>query len=126
MISGSLAPVTNREDFNLQIELWDDEAGEPIDVSDASEVVIEIVPRNTASARDYGYREHGRAVLSATLSAGQVVSPETGVFECTFTASQMRGLCVGTYDIGGTVTKDDQVVQFLLGTLPVLDGVVSR
>ena len=124
MISGSLAPVTNREDLELQVELFDEEAGELFDISTATEVVIEVVPRNTASSRDYGYR--GQGALSATLSSGQVTIAELGVVECVFLEAQMRGLCTGTYDIGGTITKDGRTAQFLLGTLPILDGVVSR
>jgi hypothetical protein len=119
MISGSLAPVSNRETFTLQVELYDEEAEELIDVSDVTEVVIEVTPRPVPSSSR-------TSVLSASLSAGGVTQPELGVFECVFSASQMKNLCAGTYDIGGTLTKDGETVQFMIGTLPVIHGIVSR
>lgn len=115
MISGSLPPVSNRETLALQIEFYDDEAGDLIDVTTATEAVIAVAPAGGRSP-----------VLTALLSAGQIEQTETGVIECTFSAAQMSGLCAGTYDIGGTLTKDSETVQFLIGTLPVYDGVVTR
>lgn len=128
MISGSLPPVSNREDLKLQFELYDEDTNELINVSSVTEVVVEVVSRGENTSRDYGpSSQTGNTVLTAKLSKGTVTQPELGIFECTFTASQMSsGLCAGTYDIGGTLTKDSQTVQFLLGTLPVLNGVVSR
>jgi hypothetical protein len=116
MITGALSPVSNREDFELQVELYDEEADEPVTLDGVAEVVIEVAPRDRSS----------RSVLSARMSAGQITSPELGVIECVFAAAQMQALCAGTYDVGGTLTKDGITVQFIIGTLPVLDGVVSR
>lgn len=113
MISGSLPPASNRETLNLQIEFYDEETDEPIDVATATEAVIAVAPAGCRSP-----------VLTARLSAGQIEQTETGVIECTFSADQMSGLCAGTYDIGGTLTKDNETVQFLIGTLPVYDGIV--
>jgi hypothetical protein len=113
MISGALPPVSNRETLNLQIELYDDEANDLIDVAAASEAVIAVASAGCRSP-----------VLTARLSAGQIAQTETGVIECTFSADQMSGLCAGTYDIGGTLTKDGETVQFMIGTLPVYDGIV--
>lgn len=113
MISGSLPPVSNRETLNLQIEFYDDEAGDLIDVASATETVIAVAPVGGRSP-----------VLTALLSAGQIEQTETGIIECTFSADQMRGLCAGTYNIGGTLTKDGETVQFMIGTLPVYDGIV--
>jgi hypothetical protein len=113
MISGSLPPTSNRETLNLQIEFYDDEAGNLIDVASLSEAVIAVAPVGVRSP-----------VLTARLSAGQIAQTETGIIECTFSADQMHGLCSGTYDIGGTLTKDGETVQFLIGTLPVYDGIV--
>lgn len=115
MISCSLSPVSNRETLNIQIELRDEETDELIDVSDVSEVIIAIASRSASSSTP---------ALSARLSSGQITQPELGIFECSFSADRMRSLCTGTYDIGGTLTKDGETVQFLLGTLPVLDGVI--
>jgi hypothetical protein len=119
MISGGITPVSNRETFTLQIELYDEEAEELIDVSDVTEVVIEITPRPVSSFTR-------TSSLSARLSASEITQPELGIFECIFSSTQMKTLCAGTHDIGGTLTKDGETVQFMIGTLPVLDGIVSR
>jgi hypothetical protein len=38
----------------------------------------------------------------------------------------MQGLNVGQYDIGAVVTLNGETRQVILGTLPVLDGVVTQ
>jgi hypothetical protein len=115
MISGSLAPVSNRETFILQVELYDEDDEELIDVSEVTEVLIRISPAKSSSPS-----------LSASLSSGQITQPELGLFQCVFTVDQMKTLCMGTYGIGGTLTKDGETVQFIIGTLPVVDGIVAR
>lgn len=113
MITGSLPSTSNRETLDLQIEFYDDDAGEPIDVSTATEAAIAVTLMGSRSPS-----------LTAIMSAGQIAQIETGVIECTFSADQMRSLRAGTYNIGGTLTKDGETVQFMIGTLPVFDGIV--
>jgi hypothetical protein len=65
-------------------------------------------------------------VLSATTSNGKISIVDTGVFEVDFTRAEMQQLSAGTYDVGCVVTINGKTSQFLVGTLPVLDGVVSQ
>lgn len=115
MITGALPAVSNRETLNLQIEIFDDDAGELIDLSTATEITIAIAPRGTSRA----------PILTATLTGGGVTNAQTGTLDCVFSVDQMRTLCAGTYDIGGTLVKDGETSQFMIGALPILDGIVS-
>lgn len=127
MIDGALEPVTNRETITLDIEFIDDETNEQISLDDVTEIVVQAYPRNDHSYRDYGYRSPpSRGSLSARLSDGDVVKVSTGVIQVQFATEVTNNLCSGTYEIGGTITKAGETVQFLLGQLPVLNGVVSR
>lgn len=114
MLVGALSPVSNKADWIVAYALDDAETGDPVDISDASEITIAI--RNPANH----YVE-----LSATLSGGGVQHIETGVFEWTFTATQMRNLCAKNYEVGLTILKDGETTQLIIGTLGVLDGVVT-
>jgi hypothetical protein len=109
-----LPAVSNRADWIDAYKLLDDETGHPIDLSDATEITVEIRDRETRSPQ-----------FSATLSGGTVEHIETGIFQWSFSLSQMRSLCPKTYDVGLTILKDEITTQILIGTLPVYDGIVS-
>ena len=109
-----LAPVSNRADWIDCYKLIDDETDDPIDLSDATEITIEVRDRDTR-----------RSLFSATLSGGTIEHIETGVFQWAFTLDQMRTLCPKTYDVGLTILKDGIATQILIGSLPVYDGIVS-
>ncbi len=111
---GPLPPVSNKADWIVAYALDDADTGDPIDISDASEITVAI--RNSETK----YVE-----LSATLSGGGIQHIETGVFEWTFTATQMRNLCAQNYEVGLTILKDGETAQLIIGTLAVLDGVVT-
>lgn len=110
MLTGTLTPVSNQADWIESFEITDDETGEQIDLSDATEIVIEIKP------------QRGNAILTASLTGDTVEFVEDGIFQWTFTADQMGTLCSATYDVRCRITKDDVVTQLIIGTLPVLDG----
>ena len=111
MLTGTLTPVSNKADWAESFEILDDETGEQIDLSDATEIVIEI----KSKSRD-------NVLLSASLTGDTVEFVEDGVFQWSFTAAQMTTLCSGTYDVRCRITKDAIVTQLIIGTLPVLDG----
>jgi hypothetical protein len=48
-----------------------------------------------------------------------------GTFQVTFTAAQMRSLGAGEYDVGCVIGIGGDEEQFIIASLPVLDGVVS-
>lgn len=112
MLTGTLTPVSNQADWIECYELVDDDTGDLIDISDATEIVVEI--------KDCPNGRHAR--LTSSLEDATVSHVSTGIFQWVFTASQMSGLCAGTYDVRARITKDDIVTQLFIGYLPVLDG----
>jgi len=113
MYVGALDPVSNRATWIALYELRDDDTDELIDLSSVDEITIQ-VSDNRKSMQ-----------LSATLSGGSVEIVDTGVFKWTFTASQMSTLSAArTYEVGCVLEGEGEKLQLIIGTLPVLDGVV--
>lgn len=112
MLTGALPHVSNRSGFSMQIELLDDDTGEAVDLTGAT-IVFEI-------------SDDGSTALSATTANSKVNLADTGIFQVEFTAEEMRELCAKTYMVGCTVSNaDSEPQQLIIGTLPVLDGIVS-
>lgn len=113
MLEVMLARVSNRADWSDVIELSDADTGDAIDLSTA-DIVVEVVD------------DCGRRVLSATTDNGKVTVTAPGSAQFTFTRDEMTSLCPGTYRVGGTVSIGGETEQVFFGTVPVVDGVVSR
>lgn len=114
MYTGNLGPVSNAATWSESVELTDDEDGDEIDLSAVDEITIEV-------------REQGctTATLSGTLTGGEITRPgggTDGVFQWEFTADAMGALDPKTYDVVVRIEEDDQTVQLLIGTVPVLQG----
>lgn len=63
-------------------------------------------------------------VLSAAPGDGKITAPSTGVLEVRFPASEMRGLCADTYEVGAIISDGTDTAQLILGTVPIIDGIV--
>jgi hypothetical protein len=113
MYEAQLKPVSNRADWLETIELIDDDTGQVI--TDLSEVTVKLEVRQMPNC----YR-----ALTGSSDDGHVTYPGNGVIQWHFTKSEMSNLCAGTYEIGVTVTLDDFTEQELIGSLPVVDGIV--
>lgn len=113
MYDAQLKPVSNRADWIETIELIDDDTGQII--TDLSDVTVKIEVRKTPC-----YSQ----MLAGTSEDGHVTYPGNGAIQWHFTRSEMAGLSAGTYEIGVTITRDDITEQELIGSLPVVDGVV--
>ena len=113
MYLANLEPVSNREDWFETIELIND---------DTNEVIVDLTG---VTAKVYVSDRIRRCrILSGTTEDGHIVIDQLGVIQWHFTADEMRNICAGTYDIGFTVARDNIVQQELIGTLPVVDGVM--
>lgn len=114
MLLGSLPAVSNRAGWTFQVEVDDEDTGEALDLS-AARIVFEVRAPN------------GAIVLSATSDNGKIAVIDTGIFQVKFTAAEMNALCADTYDVGCTIQNGtDEPAQFIIGRLPVLDGVVTQ
>lgn len=113
MFIGALNPASNKATWSVLYQLVDAETDEPIDLSGVSEITIQVRDQRSCSP-----------LLTGKLSSGEVVLVDTGVFRWTFSASQMSTLCANTYDVGCTIEQDGETVQILIGTLPIIDGII--
>ena len=113
MFLGTLDPASTRADWELVVAFTDADTGEPLDLTGAA-VLVE--------ARD---RLSGGVVLSASSGNGKVSVPDAGTIRIAVAAADMRALRADVYDIGGVLVLNGVTRQFVIGLLPVLDGVVT-
>jgi hypothetical protein len=97
--------------------LFDEETGEPNDLSDADEITFAV-------------RREGRSSPNITLTLGNgitLIDHDTdGAFQVELTLDQMRSLRPSeTYEVGITIRLQGETVQLFAGTWPIIDGVVS-
>lgn len=115
MFTGTLSPVTNGGDWIDAFGLDDADDDTEVDFSAATEIEVIIRDKKTRAQQ-----------LNVKLSGGGVSIIETGVFQWTFTASQMGALCGNrTYDVIARITLDGITTDVLIGSLPVIDTKVS-
>lgn len=114
MYIGALPPVSNRASWKLLQEVVDDDTSELVSLSGLTITVEVIDPLDCTT------------VLSATTANGKVTIVDTGTFQAAFTRDEMATLCARTYQVGVTLADSDDTVQIIIGTLPVLNGVVSK
>jgi hypothetical protein len=114
MFIGALDPISNRADWRVTREIVDDDTDELVDLAGAA-IRFEVHDRRSRGA-----------VLSASTSNGKITIDDVGTFTVAFSAADMQQLCAGIYDVGCTITRGGATHQFIIGTVTVLDGVVSR
>jgi hypothetical protein len=110
MYTGSLAAVSNREDW-IAVSPLIDEDGTEVTLTGAT---FEMFICRQGSP--------GSTVLSGSTDDGKITLPTTTSFQWAFTPTDMAALCAGTYDVFLRVTIDDVVTQILSCTVPVVEG----
>ena len=112
MMTGTLAPVSNKETWSDTLEFINDE-------TDAAWFVQASPPDEiTLKLRD----KSGSIVLTLSLSDGDLVVVGDGQVTFTASADTMGGIEPKTYEVGVLYEDDDVVTQVLLGNISVLDG----
>lgn len=115
MYQGTLSPRSNKAGWNYIVEVIDEDTDEAVDISDTS-IVLELRDPRTDTIALSGTTDNGCITLL----------DDVGFFQVTFTAIQMRTLLAESYEVGCTITNDDsEPQQLIIGTLPVLDGIVT-
>lgn len=112
MIGGSLGIVSNREDWEQEINVKDED-GDAVTITDAS---IEIAVRKPSL---------DTAELTASVGSGITIA--TTSFTFAFTEAQMDNLCAGKYDVGMRIQLDGETkwTQLFIGTVSIVDGIVD-
>ncbi len=111
---GALDPISNKTGWLADFELDDAGTGAALDLAGAS-IVMEV--RDPAT---------GCIVLSATTGNGKIIIVDTGVFRVNVPASETQTVRAGTYEVGAALTLNGESRQLIIGTLPVLDGIVTQ
>lgn len=72
--------------------------------------------------------KNGCQKLEASTGNGKLTIVDLGTFRWFFTVQEMGSLCAQQHDTGLTLTNDDgtQTIQFSVGPLDIVDGVVPR
>lgn len=110
MYTGSLAAVSNREDWIAVSPLIDDDGAE-VTLTDASFELF--ICREGCPTTP---------VLTASTDNGKITLPSTTTFQWAFTPDDMGTLCAGTYDVFLRVTIDDVVTQIMSASVPIVEG----
>lgn len=118
MYIGVAPEISNRADWLMTVACNASGSDDPLDltIQDSDlESDIRLVLRDPRSRSE---------VLSGSFRDGHIISG-LGFFQWHFTADEMAGLCPGTYEIGITINRFGFQSQFLAGTQPVKDGIVT-
>lgn len=114
MYEATFDPVSNRADWIGTLQLVNDDTDEVITDLTGLAVLLEVNKRYCGP------------ILSASLVNGKITDIGGGTLQWRFTASEMSNLCPDTYDIGITMTRDGITEQELIGTLPIVNGIVRQ
>lgn len=109
MYTGSLAPFSNREDWEIDGTLVDD---------DGADVTL------TGSSMVFYLTKPGRstAELTGTTDDGKITFPTTTSFQIAFAVDDVSSLCAGTYDAYLRVTIAGVTTQLIAGSMQVTEG----
>lgn len=109
MLTARLDPISTYSDWILSIQLRDTETGDNFDL--------------TGCAAEIGLRKIGEEEVStvASTTGGEITFPDTGII-----LSQVLygdyDFEVGEYDVRLKLSRDGFTEAFIIGTLPVIDG----
>lgn len=110
MYTGSLAPVSNKEDWIAVSPLIDDDGAE-VTLTDATFEMFICLQNDPINS-----------VLSGSTADGKITLPSATTFQWAFTPTDMANLCAGTYDVFLRVTIAGIVTQILSCTVPIVEG----
>lgn len=115
MYEAVFEPISNRADWVQLVELIDGETDEIVTDLSGISVVLEVRDRECRTPR-----------LIASTENGKVTDLGGGILQWFFPRSEMTALCSGSYEIGVTLARDGITSQYIIGVLPILDGIVSK
>lgn len=104
--------ASNRADWIFNLKNTDPNDGSLIDLS-AYSITIQV------ARRDRSWPE-----LTGSTTNGHVTFPSAGIVSVAFPAPEMNCLVSGTYEVGAIVSDGTNTTQLLIGTVPVVDGIV--
>ena len=116
MYIGSITVASNRGTYSQDFQLFDDETDEGIDLTGA--IIRLEIRRPGCTSPEITASNGGDAQIIVT-------DGDEGLFELTIPVATMRNLDQKQYECGITIEQNDETTQYFIGTLAVLDGIVS-
>lgn len=109
MLTARLDPISTYSDWIISILLRDSETGDPMDL--------------TGCAVELGLRKTGDQSIStvASTAGGEITFPDTGYIHAQVLYGEYE-FEVGEYDVRLKLSRDGFTEAFIIGTLPVIDG----
>lgn len=114
MLLTTLPPRSNRASWSEIVEVRDEDTNELIDLA-AYTITLSIAPQGCWP---------DDPTLTASTTDGTIVILDIGVFKFSFTAAQMNICAPTNFDIGAIVTLADETEQLLIGSFPIIGGIV--
>lgn len=114
MITGNIGVASNKATWTGFLTVYDADTNEQFDISAATEITVSVRDPITQTIE-----------LTGTLTGGEITLVSDTQFSWVFTKSQMSDLCAKIYEVGATIEFDDDDAQLIIGTVSVLDGIVS-
>lgn len=111
--AGNLGTVSNRETWEQSVRVVD-QNGNAVTITGAT--ITLAVRKQPSSSGD-------SADLTADTTSGITIA--TPVFTFRFEVASMRALDPGNYDVGCTILLSGDTTQLIVGTVTVVDGIVS-
>lgn len=125
MYQGTLEAVSNRADWFIDLQLIDEDTGQPVD--DLTGVTFKMVVRTPSRPQNFtagDYCGYSPQVVLSAVSGDSHIEVTGGAVEFHFTAAEMSALTQSTYEVGITATRDGVTAQELIAILPIVDGIV--
>ena len=107
--AGSLPPASINGTWIENVEIWDTDTDELMDLSGLEEITLYVRDPRT------GYDE-----LTLTLSGGDIVIPSTGIIQWRAERGAMSTLTNKLYDVILVFRDDDDELPVVLGTISVI------
>lgn len=111
MYQGHLGEISNRAVWEPVFDIVDDDTGEAVDLSSATEILFEI-----KSPRGVG------AVVQASLANGKVTLLDNYNIKVSFAAGDLSNLFPGQYRAALSFTLDDKKHDPMLAQITILQG----
>jgi hypothetical protein len=132
MYFGALETQSNKADWEEAFVLTDSDTGDTIDIS-LCRITMTVrkltrnpgVNRNSSGygASGYGAVDPGCIALTGSTDTGEITLPDVGTFQWLFPATTMFGLIEGEYEIGVRISQDTRIVQLIVCTVNIVEGI---
>lgn len=109
MLQARLDPISTYSDWIISILLRDSETGDHLDLTGCS---VELGVRKTGDQS---------VTTVATTSGGEITFPDTGYIHAQILYGDYA-FDIGEYDVRLKLSRDGFTESFIIGTLPVIDG----